>query len=127
MGVTGMVALPTTPPIVRTGARGLSGLIGAWMIAGIALALAAQSETAKSMIDQPLAAYPPIVHGARIRLAGPQAVEAGLQDLFRDRDVQVAGRGVDDDVQVVAPEEAVEVCGAFAAQFLLGLPAAVLL
>jgi len=61
MGATGMVALPTTPPIVRTGARGLSGLVGAWMIAGIALALAAQSETAKSMIDQPLAAYPPML------------------------------------------------------------------
>jgi hypothetical protein len=58
MGATGMVALPSTPPIVRTGARGLSGLVGAWMIAGVALALAAQSETAKSMSDQPLAAYP---------------------------------------------------------------------
>ena len=58
MGAAGMVALPTTPPIVRTGARGLGGLIGAWMIAGIALALAAQAETAKPMADQPLAAYP---------------------------------------------------------------------
>ena len=61
MGAMGMVALPTTPPIVRTGARGLSGLIGAWMIAGVALALAAQSETAKSMVDQPLTAYPPML------------------------------------------------------------------
>jgi len=60
MGVTGMVALPTTPPIVRTGTRGLSGLIGAWMIVGIALALAAQSETAKNMAD-PLTAYPPML------------------------------------------------------------------
>ncbi|MCX5654631.1 MAG: hypothetical protein NTY65_08305 [Planctomycetota bacterium] len=58
MGATGMVALPTTPPIIRTGARGLAGLVCAWMIAGIALALAAQSETAKSMADQPMAAYP---------------------------------------------------------------------
>jgi hypothetical protein len=58
MGLTGMVALPITPPIVRTGAKGLSGLAGAWMVAGIALALASQSETAKPVADQPLAAYP---------------------------------------------------------------------
>jgi hypothetical protein len=53
-----MVALPSTPPIIRTGARGLAGLIGAWMIAGIALALAAQAETAKSVVDQQLMMYP---------------------------------------------------------------------
>ena len=61
MGAMGMVLLPVTPPIVRTGAKGLAGLIGAWMIAGVALALAAQAETAKSMVDQPLAAYPPML------------------------------------------------------------------
>ncbi|MCX5683060.1 MAG: hypothetical protein NT049_05170 [Planctomycetota bacterium] len=58
MGLTGMVALPSTPPIIRTGARGLSGLVGAWMVAGVALALAAQSADAKPMAGDPLAAYP---------------------------------------------------------------------
>jgi len=58
MGATGLVALPSTPPIIRTGARGLTGLVGAWMIAGVALALAAQAETAKSVASQPLTAYP---------------------------------------------------------------------
>ncbi|MBM4020503.1 MAG: hypothetical protein FJ288_19655 [Planctomycetes bacterium] len=58
LGLAGLVSLPSTPPIWRTGSQGLAGLIGAWMAAGIGLALAAQSEIARPMSKDPLAPYP---------------------------------------------------------------------
>jgi hypothetical protein len=58
LGATGLVSLPSLPPIVRTGAKGLAGLAGAWIIAGAALALASQSELAGPQTNRPMAAYP---------------------------------------------------------------------
>jgi hypothetical protein len=57
LGATGLVSLPSMPPIIRTGAKGLVGLVGAWVLAGAAVGLAAQSEAAGPLPDQPLAAY----------------------------------------------------------------------
>jgi hypothetical protein len=64
MGMTGLVALPGTPPIIRSGSRGLAGLMTAWMLAGVAVALAAQSESIRSLADKPLEAYPPVLAAA---------------------------------------------------------------
>jgi hypothetical protein len=44
LGATGLVSLPSQPPIIRSGAKGLMGLAGAWVVAGVSLALASQSE-----------------------------------------------------------------------------------
>ena len=57
LGATGLVLLPSLPPIVRAGSKGLAGLVGAWVVAGIALGLACQSELCGPLPDQPLAPY----------------------------------------------------------------------
>ena len=57
LGATGLVALPSLPPIVRAGSKGLIGLVGAWVVAGITVGLACQSEACGPLPDQPLAAY----------------------------------------------------------------------
>jgi hypothetical protein len=57
LGATGLVVLPSLPPIVRTGSKGLLGLVSAWVVAGAALGLACQSELVGPLPDQPLASY----------------------------------------------------------------------
>jgi hypothetical protein len=66
LGATDLVSLPSTPPIIRAGSKGLGGLAGVWIVAGIGLALASQSEAAKPMTDQPLAAYPAMLAAAAL-------------------------------------------------------------
>jgi len=66
LGATGLVVLPSQPPIIRSGSGGIIGLTGAWMIAGISLALAAQSEIAHSLADRPQLAYPPVLAAAAL-------------------------------------------------------------
>ena len=68
LGMAGLVSQPSTPPIIRTGSKGLGGLVGVWMVAGIGLALASQAETAAPMADHPLAPYPPML--AAVALGG---------------------------------------------------------
>jgi hypothetical protein len=57
LGATGLVSLPSQPPIIRTGSKGLFGLLGAWIVAGVALALASQSQGPGPRTEQPFAAY----------------------------------------------------------------------
>jgi len=58
LGATGLVCLPSTPPIMRTGSEGLAGLAGAWVLAGGAIALAAQSNAAPASPSDIPMAYP---------------------------------------------------------------------
>jgi hypothetical protein len=44
LGATHLVNLPSLPPILRAGSRGLAPLAVAWMAAGVAVALAARSD-----------------------------------------------------------------------------------
>ena len=65
LGAIGLVNLPSSPPISRTGASGLAGLALAWMFACAAMALASQSGVArKAVADYPLAGYPVILSAA---------------------------------------------------------------
>ena len=66
LGAVGLVQLPSTPPIIRSGSRGLAGLACAWALAGIGLALGSQSEAARPMADQALTAYPPVLAAAAL-------------------------------------------------------------
>lgn len=62
LGATRLVNLPSLPPILRSGSQGLAGLAGAWMFAGAAVALAAQSNVShEAMTTYPLAGYPAIL------------------------------------------------------------------
>lgn len=59
LGATGLVVLPSSPPIIRSGSAGLSGLAGAWMFATASMALASQSEvTRRAITEFPLGGYP---------------------------------------------------------------------
>ena len=60
-GAIGLISPPSSPPIIRSGAHGLAGLLGAWLVAGVAIALAAQSEIARPMADKPFEAYLPVL------------------------------------------------------------------
>jgi hypothetical protein len=60
-GAIGLISPPSSPPIIRSGAHGLAGLLGVWLVAGVAIALAAQSEIARPMADKPFEAYPPLL------------------------------------------------------------------
>lgn len=51
LGATGLVCLPSTPPIMRAGPDGLAGLAGAWILAGAAIALGAQSGVAPTRLN----------------------------------------------------------------------------
>jgi hypothetical protein len=58
LGAIGLIALPSTPPIFRTGSKGLVGLAAAWMVAGAGLALASQFEGIQRAGGEPQVAYP---------------------------------------------------------------------
>jgi hypothetical protein len=57
LGAVGLVSLPSLPPIIRSGSKGLVGLASAWVIAGVAVALASQSESPRPLENIPPAAY----------------------------------------------------------------------
>jgi len=54
----GLVSLPSLPPIIRSGSKGLWGLASAWVIAGMAVAVASQSELSTAHTGKPELAYP---------------------------------------------------------------------
>ena len=58
LGATGLVSLPSTPPIIRAGSEGLAGLAGAWVLAGAAVALNAQSIAAPTSLAHLPMTYP---------------------------------------------------------------------
>lgn len=58
LGLTGLVVLPSSPPIIRSGSGGFAGLVGAWILAGAAVALASQSNVAQVTPQALQAAYP---------------------------------------------------------------------
>ncbi len=64
LGATGLVSLPNVPPIIRTGARGLTGLVLAWMLAGVTCAVASLSEAADLPAERIPFAYPQVVSAA---------------------------------------------------------------
>jgi hypothetical protein len=74
LGATGLVSVPSTPPINHVGSEGLAGLAGAWVIAGTAIALAAQADLAITWDDVPPRAYatvlPAVVLGGPFILRG---------------------------------------------------------
>jgi len=61
LGAMGLVSLPSLPPIIRAGNKGLAGLASAWVIAGVAVALASRSEVAAMQADEPMLAYAPML------------------------------------------------------------------
>jgi len=64
LGATGLVSLPNMPPIVRTSLRGLPGLVGAWVLAGVTCALASLSKAAHLSAADIQAAYPQVLSAA---------------------------------------------------------------
>jgi hypothetical protein len=58
LGAIGLIALPSTPPIIRAGSKGIVGLVAAWMLAGVGLALASHFEGAQRAASEPALAYP---------------------------------------------------------------------
>ena len=64
LGAAGLVSLPHLPPILRTGFRGLPGLIAAWVLATVACALASLSGAAHLSAQEIQAAYPQVLSAA---------------------------------------------------------------
>lgn len=64
LGLAGLVALPSLPPIVRSGSKGFAGLAAAWIITGVTVALAAQSAAARMTAGELQAAYPRMLAAA---------------------------------------------------------------
>jgi len=58
LGVTGLVSPPSLPPIIRAGSRGIAGLAGAWMVAGVGVSLASLSDAARISAGELQASYP---------------------------------------------------------------------
>jgi len=61
LGAAGLANPPALPPIIGSGSRGFPGLACAWIVVGLAIALLAEWDAAKALIDRPGAAYPPIL------------------------------------------------------------------
>jgi len=57
LGATGLVAPPSSPPIIRSGSKGLLGLALAWAIAGAGVAMASQSDSRELGLDLGRAPY----------------------------------------------------------------------
>jgi len=64
LGAMGLVSLPSLPPIIRSGSKGLWGLASAWVIAGVAVAVASQSEVPRSLENMPVAYMTMLAAGA---------------------------------------------------------------
>jgi hypothetical protein len=57
LGAIGLVSLPSLPPIIRSGPKGILGLASAWVVAGFAIALASQSVLASPSHSASFQAY----------------------------------------------------------------------
>ena len=64
LGAVKFVDLPSVPPIIGTGIRGFPGLVGVWIVAGLAMGLFAQGDGPRGLVERPLMAYPPILAAA---------------------------------------------------------------
>jgi hypothetical protein len=64
LGATGLVTLPNMPPIIRTGLRGLPGLVAAWVLASVTCALASLSKAAHLSAEEIQASYPQVLSAA---------------------------------------------------------------
>jgi hypothetical protein len=66
LGITGLVSLPSLPPILRSGSNGFAGLAGSWIVAAIAVAMASQSAAARMPPGELQAAYPRMLAAAAL-------------------------------------------------------------
>jgi hypothetical protein len=66
LGAVKFVNLPSLPPIIGTGFKGFPGLVGIWIIVGLAVGLFAQWDGPRTLVDRPLTAYPPILAAAAL-------------------------------------------------------------
>jgi hypothetical protein len=66
LGATGLVSLPSSPPIIRTGSQGFLGLALSWIIAGAAIALASQSSGLALSTKDVHEAYPRLLAAAAL-------------------------------------------------------------
>jgi len=66
LGVTGLVAPPSLPPIIRVGSRGIAGLAGAWIVAGVGVALASLSGAAGISAGDLQRSYPLMLSAAAL-------------------------------------------------------------
>jgi len=66
LGVTGLVSPPWLPPIIRAGSRGIAGLAGAWVVAGVGVSLASLSEAARVSAAELQGAYPLMLSAAAL-------------------------------------------------------------
>ena len=66
LGVTGLVTPPSLPPIIRAGTRGIAGLAGAWVVAGVGVSLAALPEAARVSAGELQGAYPLMLSAAAL-------------------------------------------------------------
>jgi len=64
LGVTGLVAPPSLPPIIRAGSRGIAGLAAAWIVAGVGVSVASLSQAARISADELLGSYPLMLSAA---------------------------------------------------------------
>ena len=64
LGATGLLSPPNMPPIIRTGVRGLPGLVAAWMLAAVTCALASLSKAAHLSAEEIQEAYPQVLSAA---------------------------------------------------------------
>jgi hypothetical protein len=66
LGATGLVSLPSSPPIIRTGSAGFMGLALAWVIAGAAVALASHSSMISVNAEDLPRAFPRLLAAAAL-------------------------------------------------------------
>jgi len=66
LGLSRLVAPPSSPPIFHTGSHGLAGLAAAWAVAAVAMVLAAGADAPKEVAEAPWLAYPPVLAAAAL-------------------------------------------------------------
>ena len=66
LGGAGLVRPPSRPPLLASGSGGIGGLVGAWILATVAVALAAASDGAGAAVKDPLLGYLPPVAAAAL-------------------------------------------------------------
>jgi len=66
LGVTRLVSPPSLPPIIRVGPRGIAGLAGAWLVAGVGVSLASLSDAARVSAGELQGAYPLMLSAAAL-------------------------------------------------------------
>ena len=66
LGLSRLVAPPSSPPIFHTGSHGLAGLAAAWAVAAVAMVLAAGADAPKEVAKAPWLVYPPALAAAAL-------------------------------------------------------------